>query len=43
MKQRLHDFPRKLQHPLLLATGLLPLAVFFLSAWFPLDERYVFL
>lgn len=42
MKQRLHDFPRKLQHPLLLATGLLPLAVFFLSAWFPLDERYVF-
>ena len=42
MKQRLHDFPRKLQHPLLLATGLLPLAVFFLSEWFPLDERYVF-
>ena len=42
MKQRLHDFPRKLQHPLLLATGLLPLAVFFLSEWFRLDERYVF-
>lgn len=41
MKQQLHDFPRKMQHPLLLAAGMLPLAVFFLCAWFPLDERYV--
>lgn len=41
MKQRWHDFPRKMQHPLLLATGFLPLTVFFLCAWLPQDTRFV--
>ena len=35
MKNRWHDFPRKMQHPLLLAAGTLPLSLSILAEGFP--------